>query len=25
MSTFETMLHMQLSLFAIMLIGFFCR
>ena len=25
MSTFQTMLHMQLSLFAIMLIGFFCR
>ena len=25
MSTFETMLNMQLSLFAIMLLGFFCR
>lgn len=25
MSTFETMLNMQLSLFAIMVIGFFCR
>lgn len=25
MSAFQTMLHMQLSLFAIMLIGFFCR
>ena len=25
MSTFETMLNMQLSLFAIMMLGFFCR